>query len=249
METPPNLALRRVRGNESPRGVLRGPQRGGSHRVAGLLGALDDDGGDGEAAGGGPFVPAGVALVALAVLDPEEDPGIYDCAEGDGDGGKGGNDEGGDDGLRRAAFRGVLSLPDAFAVPIVRRIYDGRNITEALLNQTYSGAAGNDGLSAERANYLADKYRRPVEEFPEEWDVGLLNVCRANFRDDDAGGGENGGSVRGTGPPPRGARSGRGEGGGDGEGDAGGRSTAAAAGPSDVLRHKRRRRPSGTGEG
>merc|ERR1712238_247307 len=119
--------------------------------------------------------------------------------------------------FRRAVFNTVLSLPDAFGVPIVRRIYDGRNITEALLNQTYTTTANsrrssptptardnkkgdsegvnsststrnnnnNKGLSVERANYLANKYKSPVDEFPYEWDVGLLNVYRADFLKDE----------------------------------------------------------------
>merc|ERR1712238_367358 len=41
------------------------------------------------------------------------------------------------------------------------------------------------GLSVERANYLANKYKSPVDEFPNEWDVGLLNVYRANFLKDE----------------------------------------------------------------
>merc|ERR1712238_592622 len=30
-------------------------------------------------------------------------------------------------------------------------------------------------------NYLANKYKSPVDEFPNEWDGGLLNVYRADF--------------------------------------------------------------------
>lgn len=110
---------------------------------------------------------AGVALVAPAVLDPEEDPDAYDDQDGDASPAW----------LRRALFRLGLSLPDAVGVPIARRIFDGRNITEALLNQTSPAAQ----LSTERTQYLAEKYLSPVEEFPEEWDVGLLNVYRADF--------------------------------------------------------------------
>jgi len=110
---------------------------------------------------------SGVALVAPAVLDPEEDPDVYDSDDEDTS----------PVWLRRALFRLGLFLPDAVGVPLARRIFDGRNITEALLNQTSPAAQ----LSAERTQYLAQKYLSPVEEFPEEWDVGLLNVYRADF--------------------------------------------------------------------
>merc|ERR1712238_608371 len=43
----------------------------------------------------------------------------------------------------------------------------------------------NTGLSVERAKYLANKYKSPVDEFPNEWDVGLLNVYRADFLKDE----------------------------------------------------------------
>merc|ERR1712238_482969 len=190
------------------------------------------------------LVPAGVVLIAPAILDPAEDPSIYDyqnemednANEHSNNNNSNNNDDddtkeinnnnnnkkGKDDAssssfdFRRAVFKTVLSLPDAFGVPIVRRIYDGRNITEALLNQTYNTNANsrrrsptdtttrdnekgdsegannsssstryntttNTGLSVERANYLANKYKSPVDEFPNEWDVGLLNVYRADF--------------------------------------------------------------------
>ena len=131
---------------------------------------------------------AGVVLIAPAVLDPEEDPGAYDYDN---------NDPSDDDfeeseereppaWLRRTLFRTVLSLPDVVGVPIARRIFDGRNITQALLNQTGVGVE----LSEERARSLAEKYLSPVEEFPEEWDVGLLNVYRADVLGGGSGGGE-----------------------------------------------------------
>jgi len=118
---------------------------------------------------------AGVALVAPAVLDSEEDPDVYDS----------GDDSTSPVWLQRALFRLGLSLPDAAGVPLARRIFDGRNITEALLNQTSPAAQ----LSVERTRYLAQKYSSPVEEFPEEWDVALLNVYRADFLAPDKDGG------------------------------------------------------------
>jgi len=117
---------------------------------------------------------SGVALVAPAVLDPSEDPGIYDSNEDDNNQASQEND----DNLRLQVFRSVLALPDALVVPIVRRIYDGRNLTEAVLNQTSS----SEQLDTERINDLANKYKSPVEEFPDDWDVALLNVYRADFR-------------------------------------------------------------------
>lgn len=118
---------------------------------------------------------SGVALVAPAVLDPKEDLGIYE-KNSDKDAEK--TDYSSDnDNLRLRVFQSVLALPDALVVPIVRRIYDGRNLTEAVFNQTSSSS-----ISVERANYLADKYKRPVEEFPDDWDIALLNVYRADFQ-------------------------------------------------------------------
>ena len=165
------------------------------------------------------IIPAGVALIAPAVLDPkEEDPGIYDYeddstnhdqnnAGADADARKNDTTNKNDDtssnaALRLSVLKAVLALPDVFGVPIVRRIYDGRNITEALLNQTYSiptttttttttmmlaneTKAKKVGLSTERVAYLANKYKSPVDEFPNEWDIGLLNVYRADLFDDD----------------------------------------------------------------
>merc|ERR1711865_366922 len=163
------------------------------------------------------IIPAGVALIAPAVLDPkEEDPGIYDYEDdstnhdqnnvgADADARKNdttnkNDDTGSSAALRLSVLKAVLALPDVFGVPIVRRIYDGRSITEALLNQTYSipttttttttmmlaneTNAKKVGLSTERVAYLANKYKSPVDEFPNEWDIGLLNVYRADLFDD-----------------------------------------------------------------
>ena len=132
---------------------------------------------------------SGVILVAPAVLDPEEDPGAYDYREkNEQNSATSSNDNDSEPTtpawLRRTIFQSVLSLPDAFGVPLARQIFDGRNITEALLNQTSAE------LSKDRAMYLADKYVSPVIEFPDEWDVGLLNVYRANFLDDGERNGE-----------------------------------------------------------
>merc|ERR1712238_11633 len=117
------------------------------------------------------LVPAGVVLIAPAILDPAEDPGIYeyqnDMEDNENENSNNNNSNNNDDDdtkeinnnnnrkkgkddassssfdFRRAVFKTVLSLPDAFGVPIVRRIYDGRNITEALLNQTYNTNANS----------------------------------------------------------------------------------------------------------
>jgi len=128
---------------------------------------------------------AGAVLIAPAVLDPEEDPGAYDYDDNDPSNNDSKESEEPPIWLRQTLFRTVLSLPDVVGVPIARRIFDGRNITQALLNQTGVGVE----LSEERVRSLAEKYLSPVEEFPEEWDVGLLNVYRADM----LGGGSSGG--------------------------------------------------------
>jgi len=133
----------------------------------------------------GSAIPAGVALVSPAVLDLEEDPGAYDYPDDESTSPSSTAEQPPPPTwLRTALFRSVLSLPDAFGVPIARRIFDGRNITEALLNQTAAA------LSTERASYLASKYVRPVLEFPDTWDVGLLDVYRAEFASGGDGGGK-----------------------------------------------------------
>jgi len=211
-----------------------GHSAGGPIAVQAFLNALNDvDNNQKDSDNNALLVPAGVVLIAPAILDPEEDPGIYeynnnmddnennnssnnnndeDTIERNNNSKKVKDDSSSSFNFRRAVFKTVLSLPDAFGVPIVRRIYDGRNITEALLNQTYntdnsrrspatiarddegeskganssrSSRNKNNGLSVERANYLAKKYKSPVDEFPTEWDVGLLNVYRADFLKED----------------------------------------------------------------
>merc|ERR1712238_156229 len=93
----------------------------------------------------------------MGILDPAEDPGIYEYQNdmednenetkeiNNNNNSKKGKDDASSSSFdfRRAVFKTVLSLPDAFGVPIVRRIYDGRNITEALLNQTYNTNANS----------------------------------------------------------------------------------------------------------
>jgi len=172
-----------------------GHSAGGPIALQAFLSALEE--GDGLLSRAG--VPAGVALVAPAVLDPQEDPGIYEYEESketmadnnmkDEEQSDKTSTQKNNNNLRLAVFKSVLSLPDAFVVPIVRRIYDGRNITEALLDQTSSSRNSSDALSVERTNYLANKYVSPVREYPNEWDVGLLNVYRADLltNDDDDG--------------------------------------------------------------
>ena len=130
---------------------------------------------------------AGVALLAPAALDFREDPDVFDI----------------DDGapglfddlplslqlppdLRRrleletriAAFRGVLSLPDAFGLQTARRIAEGRDLEAAVRAQVHPRMSGPE--FAGRVEELAKKYASPLYEFPDEWDRGLLNVYRAD---------------------------------------------------------------------
>mmetsp|Transcript_27842 Transcript_27842/g.28238 ORF Transcript_27842/g.28238 Transcript_27842/m.28238 type:complete len:236 (-) Transcript_27842:113-820(-) len=112
-------------------------------------------------------------LVAPAVLDPEEDPDAYN------------NDDDDDSNsiplpVRIAAFKTILSLPDAFSMKLARRMVDNRNMTQALLNQTVSRV-----LSSQRVEALVEKYTAPVREFSSDWDTGLLNVYRADFLRED----------------------------------------------------------------
>mmetsp|Transcript_27840 Transcript_27840/g.28232 ORF Transcript_27840/g.28232 Transcript_27840/m.28232 type:complete len:229 (-) Transcript_27840:113-799(-) len=112
-------------------------------------------------------------LVAPAVLDPEEDPDAYN------------NDDDDDSNsiplpVRIAAFKTILSLPDAFSMKLARRMVDNRNMTQALLNQTVSRV-----LSSQRVEALVEKYTAPVREFATDWDTGLLNVYRADFLRED----------------------------------------------------------------
>lgn len=118
--------------------------------------------------------PAGAVLVAPAVLDPTEDPDAYDADD----------DDESDDPLaqappfvRRTVFRAVLSLPDAVGLPLARGIYEGRDLTQALLEQF----SPETTLDPERVKELVRLYAEPVERYPDDWDVGLLNVYRSSF--------------------------------------------------------------------
>ena len=127
---------------------------------------------------------AGVALLAPASLDPREDADCFDVAD----------DEPGlldgvpllpDDVRRRAelearfaAFRGVVSLPDAFGLQTARRIYEGRDLEEAVRGQMHPRMRAPEYAS--RVTALADKYSQPIREFPDDWDSALLNVYRAD---------------------------------------------------------------------
>ena len=127
---------------------------------------------------------AGVALLAPASLDPREDADCFDVAD----------DEPGlldgvpllpDDVRRRAeleariaAFRGVVSLPDAFGLQTARRIYEGRDLEEAVRGQMHPRMRAPEYAS--RVTELADKYSLPIREFPDDWDSALLNVYRAD---------------------------------------------------------------------
>lgn len=128
---------------------------------------------------------AGVALLAPAALDLREDPDVFDYDEAA---------PGLFDNLplslppdlqrrleletRIAAFRGVLSLPDAFGLQTARRIAEGRDLEAAVRAQVHPRMSGPE--FAGRVEELANKYASPLYEFPDEWDRGLLNVYRAD---------------------------------------------------------------------
>lgn len=127
---------------------------------------------------------AGVALIAPAALDPREDPDIFDerqftprlfeqvplpatwrtRAEVE---------------ARVAAFRAMVSLPDAFGLPTARRIAEGRDYEEAVRQQMHPRMSAPE--FAPLVTSLAAKYSEPLREFPDEWDRGLLNVYRADL--------------------------------------------------------------------
>jgi len=125
---------------------------------------------------------AGIALVAPAALDPREDPDIYDASSAPGvfadlplpaD-------------LRRRAelearialFRTAVALPDAFGLQIARSIAEGRDLEEAVRGQMHPRMSAPE--FAPRVSELAEKYARPILEFPDQWDKALLNVYRAD---------------------------------------------------------------------
>ena len=127
---------------------------------------------------------AGVALLAPASLDPREDADCFDVAD----------DEPGlldgvpllpDDVRRRAelearftAFRGVVSLPDAFGLQTARRIYEGRDLEEAVRGQMHPRMRAPEYAS--RVTELADKYSLPIREFPDDWDRAAERVPRGS---------------------------------------------------------------------
>ncbi|GMI07655.1 hypothetical protein TrRE_jg6258 [Triparma retinervis] len=111
----------------------------------------------------------GCLMASPALLELNEDPDAYDQSE--------------DDGsriplpLRLAAFRTLLSLPDAFSIKLARRLVE-RDVREALLAQTHPRMAEADMTG--RVQELAEKYLSPTREFADNWDTALLNVYRAD---------------------------------------------------------------------
>eukprot|EP00746_Dinoflagellata_sp_MGD_P137469 gnl/MRDRNA2_/MRDRNA2_71257_c0_seq2.p1 gnl/MRDRNA2_/MRDRNA2_71257_c0~~gnl/MRDRNA2_/MRDRNA2_71257_c0_seq2.p1 ORF type:complete len:553 (+),score=78.49 gnl/MRDRNA2_/MRDRNA2_71257_c0_seq2:55-1713(+) len=126
---------------------------------------------------------AGIALIAPAALDPREDPDAFDDrqfspqlfeqlplpanlrlrAEVE---------------ARVAAFRAVVSLPDAFGLPTARRMAN-RDLEEAVLGQMHPRMRSPE--FAPLVQDLVVKYSQPVREFPDDWDRGLLNIYRADL--------------------------------------------------------------------
>merc|ERR1712238_78346 len=106
-----------------------GRSAGGPIAVQAFLNALVDiDNNQKDSDNNALLVPAGVVLTAPAILDPEEDPGIYDYNNNRDDNDTENNNNNNsnnnskkvnDDSssslnFRRAVFKTVLSLPDAF---------------------------------------------------------------------------------------------------------------------------------------
>ena len=124
----------------------------------------------------------GCLMASPALLELNEDPDAYDQSE--------------DDGsriplpLRLAAFRTLLSLPDAFSIKLARRLVE-RDVREALLAQTHPRMAEADMTG--RVQELAEKYLSPTREFADNWDTALLNVYRADVGNKE---GEKGGVKR-----------------------------------------------------
>ena len=137
-----------------------------------------------EAAADRSFLPprtnvAGAGLISPAVLDPQEDPDAYNADASS-------NDEALPLAVRIAAFRAILALPDALSLHVSRRLVDGRDLKQALLNQTHARMSLPE--QAGRVGALVAKYAAPVEEYPEDWDTALMNVYRADLaaRDDES---------------------------------------------------------------
>jgi len=173
-----------------------GHSAGGPLALRALCAALQETTADGS-----PFLPprcdpAGVCLVAPAVLDPQEDPDAYqaDPESNKGDQKGGGNSGGGGRAsdpelplaVRMGFFRALLSLPDAFSLGLARRLADGRDVKAALLDQTHASMGRPE--RAARLERLAEKYSAPVREAPEDWDTALMSVYRADFLAQEGGG-------------------------------------------------------------
>lgn len=125
---------------------------------------------------------AGVVLIAPAALDPREDPDAFGSDTDDGtttvDDGDGANlsrllervlpmpmlppvlRKRAEVEARFAAFRALVSLPDAFGIPTVRRIADGRDIEQAVRAQMHSRMRAPE--RAARVSAIAAKYANPL---------------------------------------------------------------------------------------
>lgn len=135
---------------------------------------------------------AGVVLVAPACLDPREDPGAYEREEVKSSVAAENKPETSflealvpEDVRARialetrfATFRAVSNLPDAFGLPGVAKMVDGRDMVEAVVGQMHPRMRANELRS--RVEALAEKYTKPTQEFANVWDRALLNVYRAD---------------------------------------------------------------------
>jgi pimeloyl-ACP methyl ester carboxylesterase len=133
-----------------------------------------------------------VVLVAPACLDPREDPGAYEREEVKSSVAAENKPETSflealvpEDVRARialetrfATFRAVSNLPDAFGLPGVAKMVDGRDMVEAVVGQMHPRMRANELRS--RVEALAEKYTKPTQEFANVWDRALLNVYRAD---------------------------------------------------------------------
>ena len=126
----------------------------------------------------------GVALIAPAALDPRDDPEMF---ESDPDA-PGMLDQlplpaevrqRAELELRVGAFRTIVGLPDAFGLQTARRIYEGRDLEEAVRGQMHARMRAPQ--YAQRVTELAQKYAAPIRAAPDDWDRALLNVYRADI--------------------------------------------------------------------
>eukprot|EP00929_Paragymnodinium_shiwhaense_P120273 TRINITY_DN92200_c0_g1_i1.p1 TRINITY_DN92200_c0_g1~~TRINITY_DN92200_c0_g1_i1.p1 ORF type:complete len:500 (-),score=73.15 TRINITY_DN92200_c0_g1_i1:327-1826(-) len=116
---------------------------------------------------------AGIMLIAPAVLNPREDADLFGGAtnnllqslqerlqlEG-----------------RIALFRLLVDAPvDAVSLPIALRMSE-RDLNEAVLEQMHPRMREPELES--RVKELVQKYKGPLEEFPDSWDAALLNIYR-----------------------------------------------------------------------